>query len=64
VIAKHRELVLASPSYIARIRRDLTGHGLLCHCKPKACHCDLYVEICDADDGERYRKGLPEFYPD
>jgi len=47
VIARHRAKVLADPAYVKRIQTELTGKGLLCHCKPAACHCDLYVQLCD-----------------
>jgi hypothetical protein len=47
VIAKHKADVLADPEMVEKVRRELTGGVLGCFCKPKACHCDTYVEICD-----------------
>lgn len=48
VIAKHRRDVLADEAFKERIRRELTGKRLGCHCAPLPCHCDVYVEVCDA----------------
>lgn len=33
---------------LQRVRENLTDKILLCWCKPKDCHGDIYVEICDA----------------
>lgn len=47
VIALHRADVLHSPVYVENIKKHLTGAALECFCKPKACHCDLYADICN-----------------
>ena len=48
-IAKFREWVQTQPVLIARARRELQGRRLGCHCKPLACHGDVWVELIDAD---------------
>jgi hypothetical protein len=38
-----------SPEMIARCRKELGGHDLLCWCKPTApCHADILLEIANA----------------
>lgn len=49
VIARHRRDVLASPDFVARLRRELTGKVLGCYCAPLPCHGDTYVAICEQD---------------
>ncbi|MBI1313673.1 DUF4326 domain-containing protein [bacterium] len=50
VLAKFRAYALrrmeTDPAWAARVRA-LKGKRLGCHCKPKACHGDVYVEILD-----------------
>lgn len=47
VIAKHRNWVYKQPELIKDIKKELKGKRLGCFCKPKSCHGDVYVEICD-----------------
>jgi hypothetical protein len=46
-IDQHERDVRSNPAFIERIKRELTGKRLGCYCKPKRCHCDTYVMICD-----------------
>ena len=53
VIAKHRAWVEESPELQARIRRELRGKVLACHCAPKPCHfgwkfCPASLSIASA----------------
>ncbi len=47
VIAMFRAHVLARPELMARARAALRGRVLGCHCAPKTCHGDVWVEVCD-----------------
>lgn len=47
VIAKHKAWLHSNPAFMEQVRRELTGKILGCYCKPKECHCDNYVEVCD-----------------
>jgi hypothetical protein len=49
-IRQHRKWFLAQPRLIV-IVLTLKGKVLGCHCKPEACHCDVYAEVADS-----YRK--------
>ena len=48
VIEKFREYVLAQPSMLKIIRRQLRGKRLGCWCAPKPCHGDVLAEIADS----------------
>jgi len=41
-----------SPSYQKLVLRILSGKILLCHCKPKICHCDVLADYCNANQVE------------
>ncbi len=61
-IAQHKKDLLRNPSMLTRIQQELKGKVLGCHCKPKACHGDTYVEIADAQQdtaGGLLRWALP-----
>lgn len=48
-IAKHREVVLSSPTLQAAIRAELRGKVLACWCwDTQACHCDTLLEIANS----------------
>lgn len=40
------------PPEIGDIRKHLTSKVLGCFCKPKACHGDVLVKICEWDENE------------
>lgn len=44
VIAKHMTYLRNNPALL-RDLHELDGKTLGCFCKPRACHCDNYVEI-------------------
>lgn len=33
--------------FIARVKKELRGKDLVCHCKPKPCHGDWLLEIAN-----------------
>jgi hypothetical protein len=49
-ISCHRAWLKTQAELIARIRRELKGQVLGCHCKPALCHCDTLAFV--ADGGE------------
>lgn len=48
-IALHKAEFIDDPSKRALVIEHLKDRILGCYCKPKACHCDTYVEICDGE---------------
>ena len=46
-IEKYTEWLLSQPDLVARAKKELTGKILGCYCKPKACHGDVLVKVCD-----------------
>lgn len=44
----HRDFVLNSPEFQARIKASLKGKDLACCCAPAPCHCDILLEIANA----------------
>lgn len=51
VIAKYREWIRKQPELVKQLP-TLRGKILGCYCAPNACHGDVLVELCDAQ--ERY----------
>ena len=49
VIAKFKTYVRSRPDFVERIKRELKGKTLGCHCKPLPCHGDVLAEIADED---------------
>jgi hypothetical protein len=47
VIQKYRQWILANPTLIAQLGRELKGKTLGCWCKPNACHGDILAELAD-----------------
>jgi len=45
VISKYREYVLNNPDLMLSLD-EIRGKTLGCYCKPKACHGDVLVELC------------------
>ena len=45
-IEKYKEYILNNPELLAKLP-ELEGKILGCHCKPKACHGDFLVELCN-----------------
>jgi hypothetical protein len=54
-IKKHRDWVYSQPEFIRQIETELEGKDLICWCKPKSCHCDVYLDIAN--------KGILSFVP-
>lgn len=48
VIAKFRAEKEQDPDFIAKVKAELRGWNLMCHCKPKACHCDWLCEVANS----------------
>ena len=44
VIDKYRDWIVAQPELLAQLH-ILQGKILGCHCKPKACHGDVLIEL-------------------
>lgn len=59
-IALHRSWFYdaAQAAFRDRVKRELTGHRLICHCHPEPCHCDTYAEFCDAEEASEVRADL------
>lgn len=49
VIALFEAHVRSDPVLTARIKRELRGRNLLCHCKPKPCHADVLLRIANEE---------------
>ena len=47
VIEKYYEYIITQPKLMKRLP-ELKGKALGCHCKPKLCHGDVLVILCDA----------------
>ena len=48
VIARYESWVLSQPELVERIRRELRGKKLGCHCRPRrACHGDVLAMIAN-----------------
>lgn len=47
VIAKKRAAVMADPAFQKFVIETCKDKRIGCYCKPLACHCDIYVELCD-----------------
>lgn len=47
VIEKYREHVYNDEFLMSRLH-ELEGKILGCHCKPKPCHGDILVKLCDS----------------
>lgn len=52
VISQYKFWLQNQPALVERIKRDLKGKDLLCHCKPFACHGDLLLEIANPMNDE------------
>jgi hypothetical protein len=48
VIEKYRDWIMKNPKLLYDVKRELRGKVLGCFCRPKACHCDVLVEIANA----------------
>lgn len=46
VIAKYRQMVMASPRLLDRLH-ELRGKDLVCWCSPQACHGDVLLELAN-----------------
>ena len=47
VIYKHRTRFLKDAIMVEYVLKHCRGKTLGCWCKPKACHGDIYAEVCD-----------------
>lgn len=47
VVKKFRVYLLSNAQLLARIRLELRGKILGCHCKPLACHAEVLAEIAN-----------------
>lgn len=50
VIDKYREWIKTQPQLLVEIS-TLKGKTLGCWCKPKGCHGDVLVELCEGQSG-------------
>lgn len=51
VIQKYIDYVESEPELKQKIIEDLKGKNLVCFCKPKACHGDYLIKICNDIEG-------------
>ena len=49
IIEKYRAWVVKQPHILSTLPH-LKGKRLGCYCKPKACHCDILVELINGAD--------------
>ena len=52
VISRYREYVLSRPELLESLH-ELKGKVLGCWCKPKPCHGDVLVELCEGGVGKK-----------
>lgn len=46
-IARHKKWVLSQPEFVAKIKAELAGKVLGCHCAPLPCHGDMLAAIAN-----------------
>lgn len=63
-VKKHREWVLKQPDLIEKIKTDLKGKHLVCHCAPLACHGDIYLEIANQGESSQFSDRILRFTGD
>lgn len=51
VIQKYIDYVESEPELKQKIIADLKGKNLVCFCKPRACHGDYLIKICNDIEG-------------
>lgn len=44
-LAQFRVYLGRNPTLVRRACRELVGRDLVCHCKPKDCHGDIWLEL-------------------
>jgi hypothetical protein len=49
VIDKYKRYVDNNPELLRKIREELKGKDLVCHCKPLACHADYLLKIANSN---------------
>lgn len=49
VIVAFRRWLLKQPDLVARVKAELRGKRLGCHCRPKNCHADVLAEVANED---------------
>lgn len=49
VIQKFEEYLYSNEDLLEKVKNDLRGKDLLCHCKPAKCHADILLEIANND---------------
>lgn len=47
VIRLYREWLMAQPTLVARVKRELAGKDLICWCSPLACHGEVLIEVAN-----------------
>ena len=47
VIRKYEQYLAEKPALIARAKRELKGHDLMCWCHPHPCHADVLLRIAN-----------------
>jgi hypothetical protein len=45
VISKYVAWLHGKPDLVARARRELAGHDLICWCAPQACHAEILRDL-------------------
>lgn len=53
-IQKYEIWLNSQPDLIKDMQTNLKGKTLGCWCKPKRCHGDIIIEICDKEDNFYY----------
>lgn len=49
VILQYRRWLLGQPELLERVRKELRGKRLACHCRPRGCHGDVLAEVANSD---------------
>lgn len=49
IIEAYRKWLMRQPDLVKRVRDELRGKRLGCHCRPKNCHGDILAEIANEE---------------
>lgn len=63
-VRKHREWVLRQPDFIRKIKEELKGKHLVCHCAPLACHGEIYLKLANQGEPPLYPNRIVRFVGD
>lgn len=47
VIARYEKWLRSQPGLVERVRKELRGKRLGCHCRPRQCHADVLAMVAE-----------------